>query len=199
MTLEDDPWVKESSAFGTARLHALGCVSINWNSCEHEVQDLLGIVAGIKTSIARALSHDFGNVSIWSKIIGVAEVRGHPEDVLETMRFAARLFDRNRINRNTLVHATLEFNNDHTGMDDILKLVRVRGMRQERDDITADLSTLRRVADDISGLRKYLRELTVATYLRLHPELKGLDGQPMSPMDWPERPQIPVAVVPPRS
>ena len=170
MPVEDDPWVKEHSAFGIERLHALGVVTTNWNWCEYHAHEIFGIVTGVKMDVSRAISHDMGDVSLWERIITISETRAlQAADALEALRYASKLYTANRTNRNLLVHAQGITNREHTSLADIIKLTRNKGPKREWLPILDSLESIRQVADDIGKLRKYLLDLSVVISVRTIP------------------------------
>jgi hypothetical protein len=144
MTFEDDPWVKENSGLGIARLHALGNVAINWNRCERRVEEIFEYLLSAGPDVSRIMSHDLGAKTIWVKIFDLAKYRGLREDEQAALKHACALSDINRGNRNLIVHADILANSSYKDADDVLKLIRRRGPRHDIETSNAALKTYAR-------------------------------------------------------
>jgi hypothetical protein len=186
MTFEDDPWVKENSGLGIARLHALGNVAINWNRCERRVEEIFEYLLSAGPDVSRIISHDLGAKTIWVKIFDLAKYRGLREDEQAALKHASALSDINRGNRNLIVHADILPNSSYKDADDILKLIRRHGPTTRYRDIECSVEDIRKVSDDIKNLHEYIRDILISIMVRK----MGRHGQPL-----PDKPPLPVSMV----
>ena len=64
MPLTDDPWIAEHSAPEPEKLHAIGYITMLWNSCEYNVWALLTWIVQLSVSISYALLHSISDVTM---------------------------------------------------------------------------------------------------------------------------------------
>lgn len=182
MSLDDDPWVRAHSPVSAATMHALGYLTFAWNLCEYWTNAIFCEALSVSEATAHIITHDLGDITIWTKIVQIARHKKLPDATIEHLEYASKLYDRCRTNRNTYVHASAGSSRVKPG----LRLMRVKGPSMVGSPIPDDIEDLRRVADEIRALRRYLEDLC----LSLH--------DPPS-ATWPEKPHLPEFVWKPPS
>lgn len=184
-SLLDDPWIEDHSTLSPAQLHALGALTFSWNACEAWIYDTFGEALGVSPAIARIVSHDLGDITILTKTVELARAREFPDDLIEDLLHASKLYDRCRGNRNTFVHAGAAAMPRQARDEDNLTMTRTKGSSRLSPAIPDTLEDLRRVAEDISTLNGFLQRV----FFRA---AKANQGQPTRPSR--ERPPLPASI-----
>jgi hypothetical protein len=188
LPLSDDPWIQKHSLISPEKLHALGYLTFAWNSCESWSVNVFSTVLDVPEALARCIAHDLGDITLWTKIVDVAHAKKLDEDTVGILQHASKLYERNRVNRNQFVHAHAAM----TGGGEDMKLIRVKGPKLEFQLISDSLEDIRRVAEDIGHLRRYLHDV----WFYIQSGRKGgkfpLPGKPSLPaLVWSPPPQTP--------
>ena len=178
-----DPWVQSHSIVTPEKLHALGYLTLSWNTCEYCSHATLAATLNISYPISRILSHDLGNVRIWAKIVQAAKMKNLPEAVQEELAYASKCYDRCRNNRNSFVHAGLGGSGGEDGS--ILNLIRTKGHALRGEPLQDDLCTLRRVGEEIESITRYVSGLCLWIELCLNRQRNG------KRRTLPDRPPLP--------
>lgn len=145
-----DEWMRDfSKQLGIKRLHALGCVSQQWNEAERWLFELFCDVSGLSTEDAWLLTYDLSSIALCSRIRILAarkELEARP--LIENVITA---FDQCRKNRNALVHAW-SVNTFSPGE----RILARRSKKPSSPDVTpfrSGVDDIRRVADEISAVK----------------------------------------------
>ncbi len=153
--MDEDPWIKNHSPIAPEKLHALGYITLVWNSCENGLFGLLSTVSGLSEGVCRAFVYDLGDVTISNRIEAFLEMRKVEAEPAKAIRHALNVYDVCRQNRNALTHAGLAAAGGHG-----LSLSRVRKKPAFISDLLPDdLEDFRRVAEEIRALNRHLKEL----------------------------------------
>lgn len=151
-----DEWIDNNSALGVERTHALGAIAFSWNLAEYWSIAVLTDVLGVKEDIARAIAHDMGMTTLWTKIVSIASKRGFNKELVEGLKSTRNLFETNRLNRNLYVHALAE------GLQyGQMQLTRNKGDALLGDKLDDTLETMRRVSDEIGILTNHLQAVSM--------------------------------------
>lgn len=84
--------------------HALGKIITHWNEAEVYFRALIGHIAGMKSRTSDAVLIHVGSVTLYESLLALASEVVDRAVIKEELAFAAKLFDRNRENRNFIVH-----------------------------------------------------------------------------------------------
>ena len=183
-SLDADEWIRAHSPMDPRKLHAMGCLNVEWSTCEYWAHATFGTVLGSKTNVAYAISHDMGDISLWNRIRDVAETRKFEAEDREALSYASKYYERCRTNRNQLVHFSLVMGANE------LRLARKKGPKLLEQQLFADsLEDVRRVCMDLSQLRRHLMDLNVCLWGR----------ESGKPTTWPTRPPLPALIATPSS
>jgi hypothetical protein len=144
-----DPWISEHSPIDAEKLHALGTITFYWNECEIGLYILFSMLSGLDWAKAWAIGNELREVSTASALRALSNLSANDEPVKSMIRETIVLYDRNRINRNTLTHFTVG-----SGQGDV-EFLRVRGPVWLPKPIPNDLADIRRVAENLKGLRDH--------------------------------------------
>lgn len=155
-----DDWIKTHQELPPAHLHALGCLSLYYNSCEHALFGLFCDVANVTEKRGRILVHDMDSARIWQRISDFAEIDLDAE-MLAHIEHARRIFDVCKSNRNSYIHAILGASDTP---DKPLGLKFQKGKFFKPKSVDDSLETIRRVADEIEMASRYIATLG----LRIH-------------------------------
>jgi hypothetical protein len=155
--LDRDRWILAHSPIEAKKLHAIGYISLRWNTCELWLRVLLACVIGEDFAKIWTENHDSRTSDIAKKIRNVVSKSRNSAAVKEAMIYALDLYDINRLNRNQFTHFVvsgtkngLELrNNKNSSWDQIFKLPAIR----------AELADIRRVAEEIDTMSCHLAGL----------------------------------------
>ena len=203
-SLDSDEWIKEHSSIGAEKLHALGCVTVWWNSCEIHLFNLFAAVLGLYSipnrPTAWTLAHDLGDVALATRIKTLPPkfFEGWPIEVIEN---ALAVYDVCRQNRNQLTHFMPLY--EWYGEEHKVSLRR-RSKKPgslELSPFADDIEDLRRVAIEIHELSRNLTGLwdqlaTIQSRGVLHPQPPWLQKLPLPELLWKSAP--PTRTKPPR-
>lgn len=147
-----DKWIRTHQELPPAHLHALGCITIYWNSCEHALFGLFCSVARMPERLGRILVHDMDSARVWQRISDI----GKP--ILDANMFAhtqhaRKMFDICKTNRNSYTHAILGCSDTP---DKVLGLKFQKGKAFNPISVDDNLATIRRVADEIEMTGRYI-------------------------------------------
>lgn len=154
----NDDWIRTHQELPPAHLHALGCVTIYWNSCEHSLFGLFCSVAHVPEKFGRILVHDMDSARIWQKIIDLGYLNLDSE-MLSHVQHARKMFDICKLNRNSYAHATLGGSNTP---DKALGLQFQKGKVLKPVSIDDNIKTIRRVADEIEMVSRYIATIGIS-------------------------------------
>jgi hypothetical protein len=196
-----DPWISKYSPIEPKKLHALGAITLAWNTCETHLLMLFIVVARITPPRAGwIISHDLGSIALSERIAEIAKLRtkNHPEeaDNLEAILHALKVYDDCRQNRNSLTHFKLQSDPSATE----LNLVRMKGPSMEQHPLPDQLSDFRRVVEEIRALSANMRLLWKCLDARYNGTLPPLPEKlPRRELIWKPPRQVPKVHQPPLS
>lgn len=185
----DDSWiaaVTKATGFEPDRFHALGVVNYRWQQAEHILRFFTIFLADIEITKARAIVHDIGDIALSNSIHELLrQNKTLSKDFREATVYALKIYDINRINRNQLSHFL------PMPAGSTVTLRRMKGPRFNPQTIQASVEDIRRVADDIVILTKFLRGLShILSALNVqHPPPALPDKPPLPEMLWKPPPQ----------
>jgi hypothetical protein len=191
----NDPWIVEAtkkSGFDPERFHALGVVNFRWQSAERSLCHILTSLANLDTYTGWAIVHDMGDIYISNTIQELLNLAPTlSASSVEDMKYALKLYDVNRINRNQLTH----FQTFAAG--GTVELMRMKGPRFDLHNINASLGEIRRVADDILTLKTFLHRASAPIEWQLR-KLRNPASDPGAQPPSPDRPALPKTLWQPR-
>jgi hypothetical protein len=185
MTDFADDWIRKHESIDSKICHALGFINIVWNACEHGLLPLFRAVTNLRGQEAFILTHDMGDVTLTNKIREFLPLRKDflPAEKLMILS-ALEGYDVNRVNRNQLSHFSPVPSGSVLSVGKDLQFYRRKGPRFLADAIPSDLTSIRRVADDLVMLAAYLGALN----RYLHGKHEKLPPMPMpGKLPLPER------------
>jgi hypothetical protein len=189
---KDDAWIARNSMISPEKLHALGVITFRWNVAEASLKVLLINIAQVDFAAIWAIIHNLGNEAISESITELLKKANLPEPVTKAILHGLKLFDANRINRNQLTHIlpTALVSSD---------FARLKGPSFNPEPLPDDVSDLRRVADDIGRLQKYMGALLGIVASRQYSLKPGGILPPLpDPIPLPERLWKPPPASPPK-
>ena len=183
--LSRDNWIALNSvALSAEKLHALGCITSLWSSCEYFLFAVFSMVNGGSEQKNWILVHDLGDVAIALRTTELAKRRYKDAECLAAIAHVLECYDACRQNRNTLTHFQLAM----AGRTDELAMRRPSraASRYEADPFPDSLWDIRRVVGDLRRLRGQLDALFIALLTREPPA-----GRKEQPRPWPPIRRVP--------
>lgn len=135
---------------------AIGALTSNWHICEFMVELLICDCLRIEASVGAILTTPMGNVTRIDVLESLAHVEEPNHQVRDLLLFGAKLFNRNRENRNAVVHGMIDFEGENNTLHFVKRDI-YKGIR--RRAFPADSSTVWGVARDIKTCSDYLSRL----------------------------------------
>lgn len=180
--LDEDSWIAAHSPIDPKKLHALGFINLSWNGVEYWLHALLATVSRTSEATSWKFVYDLRDTAICERIKAFAADRDFDEPTAQAIKQALEAFDICRHNRNHLVHYSLGEREGRRGLT--LYRVAQKPIRKP-EPLPDELDDIRRVADEIEGVRVFLRELAMATWHSPHAApLPSLDTLPRPKLLW---------------
>lgn len=181
----DDPWIQKRRHLTPQKTHALGYLTLAWSGCEHWTTEIFMAVSQLPMRIAYIISHDQGDITLWTKIRQIARERNYDPNVQDLLEHAAKMHDICRGNRNQFTHVSLS---GAESLDDsVLRLARRKGPEPFGPSLDDSLENVRRVCEEIEILKQFIGGICMGILFRR-----------MSPQDehqpWPNKPELPSPV-----
>lgn len=152
-SLESDEWISKNSPISAERLHAIGLITLRWNECEFYHFHLFREVLALPSPEAWALVFDMGDESLNVRIKTLIKIRQYPDESCAVIENVLAVYTICRQNRNSIAHA---WSSAGHGPEKELKSRSKKPDTMETAAIPADLSTLRRVAEELDILQTRL-------------------------------------------
>jgi hypothetical protein len=154
-SFRDDTWIAANSQMAPEKLHALGVIAYRWNTAEFVFKGLLVIVADVEFFKLWTIIHEMGDIAISAAMLEITKDNPLPTPFQGALEHGLKLYDANRINRNQLTHfIPLSL----IGSD----LARMKGPAWKPEPFPNSIDDLRRVAEEIGALGRYLTKLSNA-------------------------------------
>jgi hypothetical protein len=153
MALADDPWIAANSPLSPERLHAIGLITFRWNECEFWQFQLFRCVSELAQSEAWAFVFDLGDEAISVRIKTLMTIREYHKGGRALIENALDIYGYCRQNRNSLAHA---WSHGKQNGEAILARKSKKPSDIDPEAFPADLTTLKRVADEIEVLETRL-------------------------------------------
>lgn len=182
MPISDDPWIATHSPIAAEKLHALGVVNFHWNTAEFILRILsMRFGFGGKGNFVASWAGVYNqkDITICNKMRAVVgDNKRMSKQTKEAVWHALDYYDVCRLNRNQLTHFV-------PGMLSGTPFARV-GADFEPHPFPDDLKDIRRVADEISALNRYLNDLYKYFSSEFARALRGVEQPPL-----PHKPALP--------
>lgn len=179
LRFKGDQWVQSNSPVEPEKLHALGLMTLRWNSCELGLKILFAGVTRTTMLMAWAITQGMGDIAICDVVREVISKIPEDEPAREHVLHALEIYDINRINRNQLTHFL------PSGSSDGLQFMRAKGPAYNPQPFPSSLADVRRVAEDLAKLSAYLAGLANWFAARTYKNYQ----HPPGPL--PEKPPVP--------
>ena len=152
--LARDQWIKDHSQIDPAKIHALGRITLSWNSCETNLYLLFTVVVQLDPKVSWIICHDMGGVAMSNRITEICDLGRFDEEERGIIAHTLQVYDICRQNRNSLTHFKTDLSEDGEGL-----LIRMKGPSMDAHPLPNDLSDFRRAATELTQLAKTLRLL----------------------------------------
>lgn len=100
-----DKWMTDFKSVDHRRLHAIGAIVYEWNRCEGEMFSVLCVLSKTRPKLLKILTATSNNVEIAEKVKTLSRSSTLTVEAKDFCLHICRVFDINRTNRNTIVHA----------------------------------------------------------------------------------------------
>jgi hypothetical protein len=169
----DDRWIAENSVLISARrLHALGVVTLYWNACEGSFLDLFGLVSKLGAHAKWIVTKDQGTKTLIEMMIRFAEENIKEKTSIEEIKHACKILDIYRENRNCLTHFVFT-NNSRS-----LYFAKRSKTRPGHTNFHHSVPAIRRVANELRELDRYLQSVALYVYFREVPPRNPAEPKP---------------------
>lgn len=178
-----DDWISGADEVALDRYyHALGVIHARWTVVELQFQQVIWRAMAVPTAdIGGAITFDMGNVARANLLLTLAREIRKDSATVDMVEHVAKLFNRNRENRNFLSHCRiLHPGNSEPGEVAILQGFRADGKFRTKMYM-AGIWELRQVADEIKSASTYLGAVVDA------PQWPALLDRPPLPRSLAER------------
>jgi len=187
MIFAKDDWIAENSPIEPERLHAIGVIAFQWNACELGIRILLAALKGpaFQKTWAETANARVGEILDQIDRAVMASIHRNSVDIKGAVRHACTLYRVNGRNRNQFSHFLVS--GSKTGL--VLYNNKPRDFMEifSRPPIESDLEDIRKVADEITGCKRYIVALSnylIAWYYHLPKSL-------FEPPPVPTKPPVP--------
>lgn len=146
-----DDWISRDDEVALDRYyHALGVIHARWTVVELQFQQIIWRAMGVpEAQIGGAVTFDMGNVARANLLLTLIREIQKDAGAIDMVEHVAKLFNRNRENRNFLSHCRI-LHPDNTEWGEVAVLQGFRADGKFRTKMyLAGLWEIRRVADDI--------------------------------------------------
>jgi hypothetical protein len=174
--LAKDQWIRDHSPLDPAKIHALGCVTIAWNSCETNLYFLFTVVVRADPKVAWILCHDMGDLAISARIKEIIKLERFDGEERAIIIHTLDVYDICRQNRNSLTHFKVGLSEDGDRI-----LMRMKGPSINSHSLPSNVDDFRRVALELDQLAKTLRLLWRALASRADGNMPPLPDKLVEP------------------
>lgn len=197
--LAQDQWIKDHSPIDPAKIHALGRVTIAWNSCETNLYLLFAIVVRLDPKVAWIISHGMGDVAMSERIKEICKLGPFDHGERAAIEHVLDVYDICRQNRNSLTHFKVNVSDEGEGI-----LIRMKGPTMQPHPLPNSVGDFRRIAVELTQLAHTLRLLWRSLASRADGHMPPLPDKlpepellwkPLHPVDTEPQPQRPPSVL----
>lgn len=149
-----EPWMQNPARPWAKHYHVLGVIILDWNSCNDSLLRGLTTLSGLSEGGCRAFVRGLDDIAIVNRVHAFLESRDCPADYRASVRHALEAYEICRFNRNGAIDSDIFFDQD------LKSLAAREEITRANDPVTTALESLRRVADDIRRLDRYLQALS---------------------------------------
>lgn len=187
MVLEADEWVTKNSPIEPAKLHAMGVIHYRWNTVELLMVLLIAAVAHMPFSAAWQKTRNKRASQIYDLLRSKYHLYSRCPQVIDCVEYVIEIHQIDLRNRSQLAH----FLPEGGGTE---RLHNSRGADYlaifDQPPVRTELEDLRRCAEDLALLSRYITGIVNAVGDRLLPIIGGQVG------DMPVKPPMPIAIWP---
>ena len=168
--------ISERADIDTATLAALGWVTVGWNRTELALEMLIVQYLKVEGKIGMILTRPLGNLARCDVLLGLINELEPDPAVKDRIEFGCKLFNRNRENRNAIIHASC-----FPAEAGVEFVSRGRLPKPAAHRIEGQTDTVLRIASEIDTCMMYLCGISAHVWGREKAQPFALPDKPLLP------------------
>ncbi len=191
--LDKDPWIAENSPIEPERLHAIGVINFFWSQSEFGIFCIFSVLCGLDIDRTTAAFQSLSSRTLIEAIRNLARTMpsqfltdpdGRAEKLRDAICYATDLFEANRQNRNSIVHAYYSGRKTE---------IRLQNRSPKKSwvfkDIPSSLEDLRAISTELKELCAYLSGIIGYLFALNLPNSRRHGDDALPPL--PSKPSLP--------